>query len=411
MPLRPPRIDVSQAGAVIDDVSIQTYGVIRPNAVRRYLSLHRGDVLTQGGVERDYNNLLRLAALIPRLEIAPGATQRSVRLHWIVMAKWIQATSHSFYTNQPLAAPLQNALGPGFVLTSAQVNERGANFSAIGQVGPPTYLARLLYTNPEHVNATEGRQSDLVGEVFAGRGFYRESQPIVANVYSWNTGLEALYWVHGAAGTQFFLGARIERSTTALSTGIQAPSLFQTSRRPAQNSVLEIFYSHACPSAPTQWYPPFCSTQYRLSVLDSIDLIANTSNYQLYTADISHYIPIRASTLAVHANVARSGGVLPDSSLVCGGTRAYPRPFCGTDAQTLQAEFRIADRVATQLHFVVFTETSASRVRGGSQMFALPAFQWHADSGAGVIYRGVRVNVAKGSEGLRVTFELQGQSY
>lgn len=272
-------------------------------------------------------------------------------------------------------------------------------------------MARALYTNPQHVNAVKGRQSDLVAEVFAGRGVYRAAQPAVVDVYSWNAVLEALYWIHGTAGSQLLLGARVQRSSTALSTGIVAPSLFPTSQRPAHNSLVEIFYSHACPVAPTHWYPPFCSTQYRFAVLDTIGLFANTSHYQLYVADVSHYIPLRASTLAFHATDARTGGVLPDSSLVCGSVRAYPKPFCGTDAQTLQAEFRIADRVATPLHFAIFTETSASRVRGGSQTFASPAFQWHADSGIGVIYRGIRLNLARGAEGPRVTFELQGQSY
>jgi hypothetical protein len=411
VPLHPPQIQASQTGAVIEGVSIETYGVITPDAASRYLSLKKGDVLTQGGVDRDYDNLLRLAALIPRLEIASGATPQSVRLHWIVMAKWFAPASHSFYTNQPLVAPLQGAAGPGIVLTSAQVSKRGARFSGIGEVGPPTYSARALYTNPQHINAIKGREADLVAEVFAGRGLYRASRPAAANVYSWNSGIEALYWIHGTSGTQLLLGVRVQRSTSALSTGFAAPSLYMTSLHPARNSLLEMYYSHACPSAPAQWYPPFCSSQYHFSVLYTIGVFANTSRYEIYTGDFSRYLPVGASTLALHVNVARTGGVLPDSSLVCGGVRAYPSPFCGTDAQTLQAEFRPADRISAPLHVAVFTETSASRVRGGSQAFVLPAFQWHADSGIALIYRGFRINVASGSEGRRVTFELQGQSY
>lgn len=407
----PPRLSASQTGAVIDDVTIQTYGVIKPSAVHKYLSLQKGGVLTQQGVDRDYDNLLRLAAFIPRLEIAQGSTPNSVILNWIVMAKWIQATSHSFYTNQPLVTPLQGALGPGLVATSPQISERGANFSGIGQVGPPTYLVRAMYTNPQYVNAMKGRQSDLVLDIFGARGLYRASQPTVTDVYSWNTGVDALYWIHGTTGTQLLVGARVQRSTSAISTGIVAPSLFPTSQSPANNSLLQIFYSHACAAAPTQWYPPYCTSQYRFAVLDTIGLFQNTSRYQVFVGDFSRYIPLGNATLALHVNEARTGGVLPDSSLMCGAVRAYPRPFCGTDAQVLQAEIRIADRVTTPLHFVVFTETSASRVRGGSQAFALPAFAWHADSGIGVIYHGVRINVANGAEGTRITFELQGQSY
>jgi hypothetical protein len=408
-PLRPPQIERSQAGAIVEDVTVETYGVIDAAAVRRYLSLKKGDTLQQAAVDRDYENLLRLAAFIPRLEIAPGHAQGTVTLHWIVMAKWLQATSHSFYTNQPIVTPLQGVFGPGFVVTSPQLTARGANFSGIGQVGPPTYLARLLYTNPLHVNAEKGRQSDLVLDAFGGRGLYRANQPV--DIYSWNIGVEALYWVHATNGTQLEAGARFQRSTTATSTGIVAPSLYPTSQRPARNTLLEAVYSHACPIAPTQWYPPYCSTQYRFAALDAIGVFGATNTFQMYAAEMSQYIRAGTSTFAVHGTAARTGGTLPESLLVCAGVRAYPKPFCGTDSQTLQAEYRFADRIATPLHFALFTETSASRVRGGIQPFASSAFQWHADSGIGVIYRGVRLNFSRGSEGSRITFELQGQSY
>jgi hypothetical protein len=51
-------------------------------------------------------------------------------------------------------------------------------------------------------------------------------------------------------------------------------------------------------------------------------------------------------------------------------------------------------------------------VRGGTQAFALPTFQWHADSGVGIIFRNyIRVDIAYGSAGGRLSVALQGQTY
>jgi hypothetical protein len=160
----------------------------------------------------------------------------------------------------------------------------------------------------------------------------------------------------------------------------------------------------------TQWYPPHCFTQYHLEAIDSVGGLGATSEYQYYAADVARYIALRPSTLVLHAAVVRTGGVLPDSALACAGVRAYPRPFCGTDAQSLQAEYRLDDALARRVHFILFTETAAGRVRGGTQAFSQPAFQWHADTGVAITYRGFRLDVARGTLGNRITLEL-GQSY
>jgi hypothetical protein len=92
--------------------------------------------------------------------------------------------------------------------------------------------------------------------------------------------------------------------------------------------------------------------------------------------------------------------------------RAYPKAFCGTDAQAATAEFRLNDALPQIFKFAFFTETASSRVRGGTQPFALPTFQWHADSGVGVIFRNyIRIDLAYGSVGGRLSVALQGQTY
>ena len=402
-------VEASMAGDVIQNVTIETYGVTKPDVVRQYLSLKEGDRLEQSGVDRDYANLKTLAGAIPRLTIEPGAESNTVALHWIVMDKWFALTEHPFYGDTPLSAPIQ---GVGFIVTAPPLNSKGSSVYAISQLSRRANLVRLFYQEPVHINPVKGRESDFVFDAFGGRGVFRESQPEAINIYSWNTGAEATYYVHGTNNNQLQLGVRTVRTTTAQSTGITAPSLYQTSEHPGRNTILEGGYSHNCGVPPTQWQPPFCSYQYRFQVADGIGVLGSTSEYQSYIADIAKYFSIGKSAVALHVVEARTGGVIPDSFLVCGnGLRAYPKQFCGTDAQNFQAEYRIAQAVPGPLHWVIFTETSSSRVRGGTQSFAPATFQWHPDSGFGFIYRLLRLDFAWGNQGGRFSVEIQGQTF
>src|SRR5579863_9491538 len=118
-PVAPPKVSAAIAGAQIEDVTIETYGQTSPSVVRRYLSLRKGSVLDQSGVDRDFANVRRLAGFIPRLVISQGSGARTVTLRWIVMAKSLKPTDHPFYADQPLTAPIQ---GIGYIITSAPVD-------------------------------------------------------------------------------------------------------------------------------------------------------------------------------------------------------------------------------------------------------------------------------------------------
>jgi hypothetical protein len=145
---------------------------------------------------------------------------------------------------------------------------------------------------------------------------------------------------------------------------------------------------------------------------DSVGGLAATSEFQAYIADVAQYIPVRTSTLALHAVAVRTGGVLPESRLLCtAALRAFSQPFCGTDGSLLQAEYRIRGAAMQNLKFVVFTETGSTRTSGGTQPFALPTFVWHADSGIEIRYRGVTIDVARGSEGYRLNLALAAQAF
>jgi hypothetical protein len=178
-----------------------------------------------------------------------------------------------------------------------------------------------------------------------------------------------------------------------------------------RTTTIELGLSHTCPVAPTRWYPPFCYVQYRVEGFDDIGGLGADTEYRSVLADIAQYTRVGSSTFAVHGAVNRSGGVLPTSFLLCAYTFGYAKATCGTDTNLVQAEFRIADARPGLLKFILFTETASSRIRGGNQPFAPSTFQWRADSGVGIQYRGFRFNVASGSQGGRITYEVQGQLF
>ena len=405
---RPPEVSTIDRGARIDDVSVEAYGVTDEAVAKRYLSLHAGSVLEQRAVERDYTNLVTLAGLRTRLEIRRHPKTASVSLHWIVLGKWFQLTDHPFYGDQPLSIPIE---GFGGVFASRPLDGSGSTLSTYSQVALRAQLARIVYTKPLWVDALSGREGDLILNTLVARGVFRETEPVTRDVYSWVSGNEILYLVQATGGTQVEVGFRNTRSTSAHPTFITAPSLYDTFYRPARSSTFEAGISHRCTAPPTEWYPPHCYLQYRVEGFDSIGGLGATNESRTLFADAAQYNRVGASTLVFHGAVNRTGGVLATSGLLCAYTFGFAKATCGTDTNLVQAEFRIADGRPGPLKFVLFTETAASRVRGGNQVFAPSRFAWRADSGGGVMYRGFRFNVAYGNQGGRITYEVLGQLF
>jgi len=404
-----PQVALTERGAKIVAVTIETYGIVKLRIVERYLSLHCGDTLEQGAVERDYDNLTRLGGWRTRLDVLRDPQTGDVSLHWIVMARQLVPTDHPYYADQPLSAPIE---GVGWIANSPPLDDRGSAVSTISQLSRRANLFRALYTSPLWVDSANGREADFIVDEFAGRGVYRASQPLAVNVYSWATGVEAYYLMRATNGTQIEFGAEELRSTSARPTYITASSLYDTYYAPARNTLLKAGVSHSCPVPPTQWYPRNCSLQYRVEAFDAVGGFGANTQYRAIVADAAQYTRVGSSTLVLHGGVWRTGGVVPTSALVCAtGLRGYAKGTCGTDADVLQAEFRIAEARPGNWKFILFTETAASRVRGGDQPFALPSLTWHGDSGVGVMYRGVRLDLAYGSQGGRLTFELQGELF
>lgn len=409
MPEAAPQVAIVERGARIATVTIETYGVVKQAIVRRYLSLRAGDTLEQAAVERDYNNLTRLGGWRVRLAVRSDPATGNVTLHWIVMARQFEPTDHPFYADQPLSTPIE---GVGWIAKSPPLDDRGSTASTTSQLSRRANLFRAAYTTPLSVDSTSGRETDFIVDEFGGRGVYRASQPLAVNVYSWAMGAEALYLMRYTNGTQIEFGAEEMRSTSAQPTYIVAPSLYDTYYAPARNTLLKAGVSHSCPVPPAEWHPPYCYLQYRVEAVDAVGGLGANTKYRVILADAAQYTRVGSSTFVLHGGVWRTGGVVPTSALVCAtGLRGFAKGTCGTDADVLQAEYRIADARPGNWKFILFTETAASRVRGGDQPFAPPAFAWHGDSGVGVMYRGVRLNLAYGSQGGRLTYELQGQLF
>jgi hypothetical protein len=404
----PPSVAVLERDATVDDVTVETYGFVKPEVAMRYLSLHKGDTLTQAAVDRDFENLVILAGLRPRLEIQHDST--GVILHWIVMGKWLKPTDHPFYSDQPLAFPIE---GLGWVATAPQLDENGSTISSYSQLSARSNLARVVYTRPLWVNAETGREGDVILNTYGGTAVYRADAPLAVNIHSWYSGVEAAYLMTLTDGTAFEVGYRNQHASSDRPTFITAPTLQDTFYHPFRTSSLEAGIKHGCTVQPTRWYPPYCYLQYRFEFFDAISAFGGSGRYQTYIADVAQYNRVGSSTFVVHGGLYRTGGgPMPTSGLLCAtGLHGYAKGTCGTDANVVQAEYRFNDATPGNYHFVVFGETASARVRGGDQYFAPPNYEWRSDAGVAVLYKGFRVNVAHGNMGNRLTFDIQGQLY
>ena len=404
-----PKLEPQEIGAPVRDVTIETYGVTKPHLVRRYLTLRQGSRLEQRPLNADFENLVKLGGYRVRVTIQ-HTDEGGVTLHWIVMSPWFRLTAPSIYDEAPLADPTR---GVGFTVTSAPVTKQGAYVALVTSYNRYAQHQLVTFTTPVHVEAGRGNEGDLLVNVLGDVNSYRVSFPRGMTINNWTLGAEVRYLLRGRSGTQFDVGFRDERATSNEPSGIVAPSILPSSLGPARDVIAEIGLSHACNPGPAGgWYPPYCRTQYRANIYDGIGGLGATSQFQAYLADVAHYIPVHTSTLALHAVEARTGGVVPEARVLCtAALRGYPQPFCGTDGQLFQVEYRFRDAAFQAWKFSVFTETGSTRVRGGTQPFAPFQFQWHADSGVGVKYKGVTVYLARGSEGYRLNLGLGAQSF
>lgn len=404
-----PIVAASQAGSVIEDVTVDTHGSTRPPVVMQYLTMRTGQVLSQDGIDHDYATLTLVAGYEATLSVRDGNKPGTVSLHWDVVAKVLAPTYHPYYADKPLTAPFQ---GIGFVVTSPALDRRGTTFSAFSQLAQRANLFSGLITRPIRVDPLTSKESDIVVSFSGGKGVYRQLVPPNKNVYSWTDQIGIDYWSHNANDTQFEAGFRYNTSSTQIPSGLSSPFLYPTWRAPSHNLVAEAGLLHGCVDNAARWYPPYCSFQYRLFVADEIGGFGSTSKYEGFNGGAAWYFRAGNSAIALQGKISRSGGVLPDSFLVCSGARAYPKPFCGTDTQLLQAEYRLNDALPEKVKFIFFFDDAASRVRGETFPENTSTFEWHDSYGIGISYRNfIRIDLGYGKPGGRLTFALEGQTF
>ncbi len=215
-------------------------------------------------------------------------------------------------------------------------------------------------------------------------------------------------------------------STSASSAiGITAPSLAQiNSTRPyaLHSLVLGV-------GADTRDDIQNPRTGWNSSVSDeySSTAIGSAFNYTQYVFDVARFFPfIRGSTIAVHARYGGSTGAIPTNKLFTFSDqqlRGYSDPFYGTNEQLYQAELRYPVTADRKFSLVLFGDSGAMEIRGGTQInsdgstTSLGGFVFHDDAGVGVRFdvpqlglRTLRLDYAHGTQGGHISFGI-GQSF
>ncbi len=155
--------------------------------------------------------------------------------------------------------------------------------------------------------------------------------------------------------------------------------------------------------------------------------IGSAFNYTQYVVDVARFFPfIRGSTVAVHARYGGSTGAIPTNKLFTFSDqqlRGYSDPFYGTNEQLYQAELRYPITADRKFSLVLFGDSGAMEIRGGTQInsdgstTSLGAFVFHDDAGVGVRFdvpqlglRTLRLDYAHGTQGGHISFGI-GQSF
>ena len=155
--------------------------------------------------------------------------------------------------------------------------------------------------------------------------------------------------------------------------------------------------------------------------------IGSAFDYTQYVFDAAKFIPFfRGSTIALHARYGGSTGAIPTNKLFTFSDqqlRGYTNPFYGTNEQLYQAELRYPLTADRKFSVVLFGDSGAMEIRGGTQInsdgttTALGSYVFHDDVGLGVRFdvpqlglRTLRLDYAHGTQGSHISFGI-GQSF
>jgi len=155
--------------------------------------------------------------------------------------------------------------------------------------------------------------------------------------------------------------------------------------------------------------------------------IGSAFNYTQYVFDAAKFFPFfRGSTIALHARYGGSTGAIPTNKLFTFSDqqlRGYSDPFYGTNEELYQAEWRYPLTADRKFSLVLFGDSGAMEIRGGTQInsdgttTSLGGYVFHDDAGLGIRFdvpqlglRTLRLDYAHGSQGGHISFGI-GQSF
>jgi outer membrane protein assembly factor BamA len=148
--------------------------------------------------------------------------------------------------------------------------------------------------------------------------------------------------------------------------------------------------------------------------------------YQIITLDAAKFFPVAKNmTFGLHGRVGKSTGAIPTNKLFIFSDqdlRGYVDPAYGTDIVLGQAELRVPLTSDRKFAIVLFAESGATRIRGGTSnngttLVNLDKYNFRSDVGVGLRFdvpqlglHTLRLDFAKGKMGTHTSFGI-GQSF
>ncbi|MDB5043855.1 MAG: hypothetical protein JWN27_4581 [Candidatus Eremiobacteraeota bacterium] len=154
--------------------------------------------------------------------------------------------------------------------------------------------------------------------------------------------------------------------------------------------------------------------------------LGSAFTYQIITLDAAKFFPVAKNmTFGLHGRVGASTGAIPTNKLFIFSDqdlRGYTDPAYGTDILLGQAELRVPLTSDRKFAIVMFAESGATRIRGGTSnngttLVNLNNYNFRGDVGVGLRFdvpqlglHTLRLDFAKGNMGTHTSFGI-GQSF
>lgn len=400
-----PRLEIqpSQIGATIADVIVDAKGVAELHAIVQYLAARKGMKLEPSLIEEDYRRLIDLGYYRVGVIVQDGAQPSTVIVRWTVGEPWLRILSNTRYSD-PLASVRK---GAGLTLSTKQFANNGSHLYFDTWQGVWTHDFDVGLVSPIRVNSARSSEQDVIIDGYGDFNANQYENPNIATVTNKTVGFEAEWLLRTSRGRRLAVQLREEHATSAYPSGIVSSAVLPINGRVVKNFLMTVGLARSCTGSAAG-----CQAQYRVQFTDGIGAFGSASVFQIYYLDAARYYAIdRATTLALRASTVRTGGVVPEQDLPqLDSLRGYKKPFYGTDDEVFQLELRLNDNRPRSLETFVFTETGGYRFRNGIGAYNPQEFTFHADSGVGLLWRGIGLDVGHGSEGYFMSVVL-GSSF